>query len=1020
MPLLQSVPSGFKSPMRKLLLPVCLPVLFLLSCGEEKETVPHVCYSWDVSATSFDFAKYVDPMIGTGGHGHTFPGATAPFGMVQLSPDTRVDGSWDGCSGYHYDDSLIYGFSHTHLSGTGCSDYGDILLMPGTGEINFNNGADGKPGYRSAFSHSNEKAEAGYYSVLLDNSGTKAELTVSPRVGVHRYTFPQGKEGWLLLDLTHRDEVIDSHLELVNDHTIRGYRFSKAWADDQRLWFYAEFSEPFESIPQENSNSDSASGKLVKWAFKFKSGKPVTVKLALSPVSCENAKLNMQTEVPDFDFDAVRKKVVQQWNTELGKIEVKNGSESEKKIFYTALYHCFIAPNLYCDVNGDYRGRDKQVHRDTLHPQYSVFSLWDTYRALHPLFTIIQPKRDQDFICTFLKQYKEGGRLPVWELSASETDCMIGYHSIPVIVDAWMKGLTDFDTAFAYEAMKASAMSDARGLKAYKQFGFIPAEGESESVSKTLEYAYDDWCIALAAKRMKKEDDYNYFMRRAQSWKNLYDPETGFMRARLNNSFVEPFDPNEVNFHYTEANAWQYSLAVQQDIPGLIAAHGGDEKFIQFLDKLFSASSKTSGRDQADISGLIGQYAQGNEPSHHMAYLYDYTSQPWKTQELVTRICEEQYKEGPAGLCGNEDCGQMSAWYVMSMLGLYDVSPGTEQFCFGSPRFGTVVLHLENKHDFIIQASLPLTASTTYPTPSYTCVKTIELNGKPVSQRSISFSQLAKGGTLLALLADDSKTAGSFDLPEKSSFTDQAIPPVPVVKRAYDLHKPEAKASASRTFTTSMKIELGSSGRDDEIFVSVNNAPFQIYRGNLQIDTTATLRACAKNAAGIYSDTVSFSYYKIPGGRSIKLLTDYKNQYAAGGNEALIDGIRGSHNFRTGTWQGYEGNNLEAVVDLGSEKEISKVSIGFLQDQGAWIFMPEEVMFYISNDGKNFTEYGSEKDPVDPKADGPQLHDFSSIKNAKARYIKIVAKNRGTCPEWHPGKGSPCWIFADEITIDTK
>lgn len=1020
MPLLQSVPSGFKSPMRKLLLPVCLPVLFLLSCGEEKETVPHVCYSWDVSATSFDFAKYVDPMIGTGGHGHTFPGATAPFGMVQLSPDTRVDGSWDGCSGYHYDDSLIYGFSHTHLSGTGCSDYGDILLMPGTGEINFNNGADGKPGYRSAFSHSNEKAEAGYYSVLLDNSGTKAELTASPRVGVHRYTFPQGKEGWLLLDLTHRDEVIDSHLELVNDHTIRGYRFSKAWADDQRLWFYAEFSEPFESIPQENSNSDSASGKLVKWAFKFKSGKPVTVKLALSPVSCENAKLNMQTEVPDFDFDAVRKKVVQQWNTELGKIEVKNGSESEKKIFYTALYHCFIAPNLYCDVNGDYRGRDKQVHRDTLHPQYSVFSLWDTYRALHPLFTIIQPKRDQDFICTFLKQYKEGGRLPVWELSASETDCMIGYHSIPVIVDAWMKGLTDFDTAFAYEAMKASAMSDARGLKAYKQFGFIPAEGESESVSKTLEYAYDDWCIALAAKRMKKEDDYNYFMRRAQSWKNLYDPQTGFMRARLNNSFVEPFDPNEVNFHYTEANAWQYSLAVQQDIPGLIEAHGGDEKFIQFLDKLFSASSQTSGRDQADISGLIGQYAQGNEPSHHMAYLYDYTSQPWKTQELVTRICEEQYKEGPAGLCGNEDCGQMSAWYVMSMLGLYDVSPGTEQLCFGSPRFGTVVLHLENKHDFIIQASLPLTASTTYPTPSYTCVKTIELNGKPVSQRSISFSQLAKGGTLLALLADDSKTAGSFDLPEKSSFTDQAIPSVPVVKRAYDLHKPEAKASASRTFTTSMKIELGSSGRDDEIFVSVNNAPFQIYRGNLQIDTTATLRACAKNAAGVCSDTVSFSYYKIPGGRSIQLLTDYKNQYAAGGNNALIDGIRGSHNFRTGTWQGYEGNNLEAVVDLGSEKEISKVSIGFLQDQGAWIFMPEEVMFYISNDGKNFTEYGSEKDPVDPKADGPQLHDFTSLKNAKARYIKIVAKNRGTCPEWHPGKGSPCWIFADEISIDTK
>lgn len=1032
MPLLQSVPSGFQSPMRKLLLPVCLPVLFLLSCGEEKETVPHVCYSWDVSAASFDFAKYVDPMIGTGGHGHTFPGATAPFGMVQLSPDTRVDGSWDGCSGYHYDDSLIYGFSHTHLSGTGCSDYGDILLMPGTGEINFNNGADGKPGYRSAFSHSNEKAEAGYYSVVLDNSGTKAELTASPRVGVHRYTFPQGKDGWLLLDLTHRDEVIDSHLELVNDHTIRGYRFSKAWADDQRLWFYAEFSEPFESVPQEKTKSDSASGKVVKWAFKFKPGKPVTVKLALSPVSCENAKLNMQTEVPDFDFDAVRKKVVQQWNTELGKIEVKSGSESEKKIFYTALYHCFVAPNLYCDVNGDYRGRDKQVHRDTLHPQYSVFSLWDTYRALHPLFTIIQPKRDQDFICTFLKEYKEGGRLPVWELSASETDCMIGYHSIPVIVDAWMKGLTDFDTAFAYEAMKASAMSDARGLKAYKQFGFIPAEGESESVSKTLEYAYDDWCIALAAKRMKKEDDYNYFMRRAQSWKNLYDPQTGFMRARLNNSFVEPFDPNEVNFHYTEANAWQYSLAVQQDIPGLIKAHGGDEKFIQFLDKLFSASSQTSGRDQADISGLIGQYAQGNEPSHHMAYLYDYTSQPWKTQELVAKICHEQYKEGPAGLCGNEDCGQMSAWYVMSVMGIYQVTPGSTLMNVSKPLL-SVVLHLENKKDVKVLAMM-FPDKEYLDTAQFQGVYKTEQSGgqtiaKTIRTTCVDYHQLMNQPESMMIYtrySDQTKKwkewiSDTTAYPYASPFPQElCIPPVPVVKRAYDLHKPETKESASRTFTSSMKIELGSSGRNDEIFVSVNNAPFQIYRGNLQIDTTATLRAFAKNAAGVCSDTVSFSYYKIPGGRSIQLLTDYKNQYAAGGNNALIDGIRGSDNFRTGTWQGYEGNNLEAVVDLGSEKEISKISIGILQDQGAWIFMPEEVMFYISDDGKNFTEYGSEKDPVDPKTDGPQLHDFTSRKNAKARYIKIVAKNRGTCPEWHPGKGSPCWIFADEITIDTK
>jgi predicted alpha-1,2-mannosidase len=999
--------------MRSISVPAFLFSIFLLSCGDEIPVAADVAYPWDVDPAKFDFAKYVDPVIGTDGHGHTFPGATAPFGMVQLSPDTRVDGSWDGCSGYHYSDTFIYGFSHTHLSGTGCSDYGDVLLMPGTGEIQYENGDDGKPGYRSAFQHKNETAKAGYYSVVLDNSGTKVELTASPRVGVHRYTFPQAKEKWILLDLAHRDEVIDAHVELVDDHTIRGYRFSKAWATDQRVWFYAEFSESFTSKPFGKTEMDSASGKNVKWAFAFDTDQPVTVKVALSPVSGENAKLNMQAEVPGWDFDAVRKKVVQQWNTELGRIEVKSGDETKKKIFYTALYHCCIAPNLYCDVNGDYRGRDGKTHRDTIHPQYTVFSLWDTYRALHPLFTIIQQKRTNDFINTFVKQAQEGGRLPVWELSANETDCMIGYHSVPVIVDAWMKGLTDWDTATAYEAMKASAMADERGLEQYKQCGFIPAEGESESVSKTLEYAYDDWCIAEAAKRMKDEDDYKLFSRRAQSWRNLYDRETGFFRPRLNNSFVDLFHPAEVNFHFTEANAWQYSLAVQHDIPGLIAMHGGDKQFIAHLDSLFSVSSETSGREQADITGLIGQYAQGNEPSHHMAYLYMYTSQPWKGQRMIADICEKLYTDKPDGLCGNEDCGQMSAWYVMSMLGLYDVTPGSGQLKIGTPGFSETVIHLENGKTFTINARLLVRASTTFVEGPYSTVNSVRLNNVELTKPTLPFAAINNGGELVF----------HVDLQEVSPFMPDSIAPanyvptVPLVTKAGErgLH---GFFGLQRTFFDELEATIVNDG-SSTTFVSINEGPFNASPSRMIFRETSTVRAFAKNNEGVCSDTATFTYTKIPFARGISLVGGYAPQYSAGGNFALVDGIRGGNNFRTGAWQGYEGINIEVTVHLGEARSISRIDIGFLQDQNAWIFMPEQVTFYTSTDGKNFTELEAVKNTIAADHDGPITHDFYSRKPVKASYVKVIAKNRGVCPAWHPGAGKPCWLFADEITVTT-
>ncbi len=1016
-------------------LPVIIFAAFFISgCGNEK-VVQHVPFSWNVDSSNYDFAKYVDPMIGTAGHGHTFPGATAPFGMVQLSPDTRVDGSWDGCSGYHYDDSVIYGFSHTHLSGTGCSDYGDILFMPACTDFQTDSTS-----CASAFSHKNEKAEAGYYSVILDKTKTKVELTASPRVGVHRYTFADDLPKLIRVDLSHRDEVLTSHLEIVDDHTIQGYRYSKAWATDQRLYFYAEFSHPFKysSISKDGivTPVDSATSKkiLAQFQVEFEGNKEhsVVIKVALSPVSCENAKLNMQTEVPDFDFDAVHKKVVTQWNNELGKIEVKSGDETKKRIFYTALYHCFISPNLYCDVNGDYRGMDNQIHRDTIHPQYSVFSLWDTHRALHPLFTIIQPKRDQDFINTFIKQYKEGGLLPVWELSANETNCMIGYHAVPVIVDVWMKGLTDFDTTLAYEAMRKSAMQDKNGLAAYKKFGFIPAEGEAESVSKTLEYAYDDWCIALAAKRMKKEEDYNYFMKRSQSWKNLYDSKTGFFRPRLNNSFIEPFDPSEVNFHYTEANAWQYSLAVQHDIPGLIEAHGGKQEFLFHLDKLFSASSKTSGREQADITGLIGQYAQGNEPSHHMAYLYGYTGVPLLTQQKVLEIAQNMYTDKPDGLCGNEDCGQMSAWYVLSAMGFYQVTPGTDKFIFGTPLFEEVILHLENGKNTRLK--------TTCKNNAEEFVIATKLNGIAWNKGWLNYADIVNGNLIeftmsinpLSLYethfsgvanayADDNRFITPFQYVAPMDMRVDRIldvPSVPIVLGAYNhLSISGQGASTDRTFNTHMELLMTC---EEKYFVSINNGKFIMYsaEGHIDLYETSMLSAFSQNDSGICSDTIEFTYYKIPTDRFIKLNTTYANQYAAGGDRALIDGIRGSDNFRTGSWQGYEGKDLDAVVDLGAIKDISKITIGCLQDQGSWVFLPSEVIFYSSMDGKSFTEVARDKNSIPQNTSVATINDFEIVKSIKARYIKVVAKNSGPCPAWHPGKGKPSWIFADEISIE--
>ena len=646
-----------------------------------------------------DFAKHVNPLIGTGGHGHTFPGATVPYGMVQLSPDTRIDGSWDGCSGYHYDDSTIYGFSHTHLNGTGVSDYGDIMLMPTMGEPSFDNKI-----YASTFSHANEKAFAGFYSVKLDKHYIDVRLTTSTRVGFHEYTFNKAGQANIILDLNHRDKLLYGEVRIVNPTTIEILRRSEAWARNQYVYARIEFDTPLVINLKRGKNKPEnlLTGEDVAISFskQVKKGEKILVRVALSPTSYEGAKLN-SSEIKHWDFDKVKKEAETLWNKELSKIEVTSDDKDKLAIFYTALYHTMMQPNIAQDLDGKYRGRDNQIHTAEGFDYYTVFSLWDTFRGAHPLYTLIDKKRTSDYINTFIKQYEQGGRLPVWELASNETDCMIGYHSVSVIADAMAKGITGFDYEKAFEASKASAMRDVLGLEAYKKNGFISMDDEHESVSKTLEYAYDDWCIAQMAKLLKKQEDYQYYMMRSQNWKNIFDWKTGFMRPKKNGGWDKPFDPREVNNNFTEGNSWQYSFFVPQDISGMIETYGGPEKFEAKLDEMFNSESKTTGREQVDVTGLIGQYAHGNEPSHHMAYLYNYIGKPEKTNEKVKYILEKFYKNTPDGLIGNEDCGQMSAWYVLSAMGIYAVTPGQPIWDINEPFLDAKVSIDGNKPNYL-------------------------------------------------------------------------------------------------------------------------------------------------------------------------------------------------------------------------------------------------------------------------------------------------------------------------------
>ena len=1233
------------------------------------------------------YSNYVNPFIGTGGHGHTFPGAVVPFGMVQLSPDTRNDASWDACGGYYYNDSTILGFSHTHLSGTGVSDLGDILFQPTDGPK-----FDPKE-YREVYLHRDEISTPGYYSVRYRRTRIKTELTASDYTGIQRYTFDNSNEAWVVIDLEHRDELLSFSLELENFmpgediekqgiYRIKGHRQSKAWANNQWVFFVTEFSQPILKY-QYNENKTKLAlcfrkGGLSPYSHGAEDSHPqipeermlkiarqphfvLDVMTTISFTSLEGAQRNEQytlaqlkqklmsksgpkgmgdddqvveyyklpnriwphefylimqsglkstNRIPTQYFNWMHQSAEDVWNKELSRIQVDTdlyrkemGSTENLVNFYTALYHTYIHPSLASDCDGKYRGRDQRtivtgfdrsspIHQAS-HRVYHVFSLWDTYRTLHPLLTLVQRERTREFVRSMLLQYKDGGRLPVWELGSCETNCMIGFHSVPVIAEALSKGIDlqlDSTDGLTEELLVNAIMeSSNRKEQSYQyaipiarelltiynlKMGYIDVLKEAESVSKTLEYAYDDYCSRKVLELIdgfesssgdvysgKYDSLVRELKRREGRWLSLYDSESKAFRPKHNGQWLVPFQRNEVNNHFTEANAWQYSLCVQHNIPGLIAAYGGYIAFKQHLDTLFYGSSKTTGREQADISGLIGQYAHGNEPSHHMAYLYNYLQRKDQTQKILWKVYSNFYKNAPDGLIGNEDCGQMSAWYVMSALGIYPVAPGTNQYELGLPLFPKTSLYTEEGDTFIFSRDKATESEIWFMynglSPSYfelntegniaKYLKSFEVADR--SERDFVASDFYKKNKEILFyhtdyiprigyhylkifkevkfkivgVRENSKlnNSRSNDLNNGTSrngasdmLSQRSEPILETSKlkeradiwldttftRLYGNYQGNRngiqaaitspkKVKKGEMYTVNVKLEnklnqevdLKSKGL--HVFVRMINESIHVrsdYKGavlpgqfcqkyvlsqsdsmvKLNLQGPALIWAAygdtAANSIFGLDYTASYVYEQPNNYEVVSIAGKYNPQYSAGGDQALIDGVFGSEEWRAGGWQGYQSQDFECVIDLKEPTTLNYLGIRFLSDQRAWIFEPRNVEFYYSNDGKEYELFNQfyfralkrDESVIVPlilgKGDGSALRNqpdtsvsgySKSFKRSKrtdrnknkkqvisARYIKVRAKNFGKLPQGHPGFefNGEAYIFVDEILINPE
>ncbi|MFJ1380678.1 GH92 family glycosyl hydrolase [Capnocytophaga canimorsus] len=744
--------------MKKIFLALVGTMCLLMGC--KKTISPEV--------SSEKLTDWVNPFIGTDGPGNTYPGATVPFGMIQLSPDIGTPG-WDRIAGYFYQDSIISGFSHTHLTGTGAGDLYDILVMPTNSRFSERIAENSYKPF-SKFNHQQEKATAGYYTVDLLSYGIKAELTATERVGIHRYTFPKDEQSKIHIDLgfaMNWDAPTDTHLRVVDANTIEGYRKSTGWAKDQRIYFVMQFSRPFTDyllFEDEKQVKQSAKSKntRIELLFPTASDEKIVVKTAISTSNIEGAYASMQTEATDFNFENYVQKAQQLWENELRKIQISTNDPDKKTIFYTMMYQSMLAPTLLSDPNGYYKAPNGNISKSENYNRYDTFSLWDTFRAAHPLYTIIQREKSTDFIKSLLAHYQETGKLPVWSMQGNETNMMIGYHSVPVIVDAYFKGIP-MDTDLAYQACVASAMVDERQIDLYKKLGYVPTDEHHEnwSVSKTVEYAYGDWCIAMFAKALNKNEDYQYFLNRSENWKNHYDTQSTFLRPKdKNGKFVSPFVAKEYTPYFCESNAWHYFWFVPQNIPALIQKTGGKERFEQKLDSMFTLKPLPEDKLPIFSTGMIGQYAHGNEPSHHVGYLYNYVGKPSKTQSIIQEIMQTQYRNTPDGHCGNEDCGQMSSWFIMSSLGFYPVNPAQGVYLFGTPFFEQSVIDLGNEKTFTIKA-LNFSEENQY-------IQAIKLNGVAYKKLFISHKDILQGGELIFEMGNTPNDAvlGEYELPE--------------------------------------------------------------------------------------------------------------------------------------------------------------------------------------------------------------------------------------------------------------
>ena len=951
---------------------------------------------------------HIDPFIGTGGHGHTHPAATAPFGMVQVGPDTRKEG-WDGCSGYHFTDSTLYGFSHTHLSGTGVSDYSDILIRPLAGPEDF--------AETVGFDKASEVAEAGYYAVTLEN-GIRCEFTAADRVGLHRYGLSWREDGkaYFLLDLGYRDRTLSDRVWIKHSEEgqyLSVYRQSEGWARDQRLFasihvlgdFHIEAVKGYGNgryviqvdVPRHHwTVSENGLADVDRMPIQFA--------VALSAVDAEGAENNYtewsqalpkKSHSPEEAFNWTKRQSQAAWQAELNRAQVTGGTEAQKRIYATALYHAFSVPNLWSDADGRYRGMDQKIYQDLEHPHYTVFSLWDTYRTAHPLYLLTQPERAMDFIETMLDHYDQSGRLPIWELAANETNCMIGYHSVSVIADAIAKGFP-VDVDRALKAMIGTAESDVFGLPTYREQGYLSLQDESESVSKTLEYAYDDACIAWTAAKAGKDSIADHFWQRSQAWVSMLDPETGLARPRDNGTFLKRYEPREVNNNFTEANAWQYSFSPIHDLKrwtSMLQDYGYSLE--GQLDALFKAPSETMGRDQADITGLIGQYAHGNEPSHHIAWLYAATQHPEKGHARIREILETMYSDQPDGYQGNEDCGQMSAWYVMSSWGLYPLVPGEAQYALAAPLWETV--HLPE-----------------------------------VGPEGVTLTRMGKGGYLTSCLPKD-QVLRAWQRPDESFlshadleargelvyFTTEALP---------DVEKNWVPYANSHPFVERRDLDLLPAPRIEVArrFEGSTTAKIWMTPGihapaekNLTETQSITVSAEPGHSSTAYTT-------KKPNDWSVKVLEGQPNPQYNPGEAALIDGVRGDVDWRKGEWFGLQGQDLSVLVTAPAAKRFKHLDIdlSLLHDQRSWITYPMRIeMYLVQENGEEWLADWS---------DYPEIEDipaeimlWRTNYSAKAPVwlrpkiagVRFEFRNAGLLPEWHLGAGGETFIFLDEITI---